>query len=156
MRSSKSPRCLRKAPNSSSPNVIADVNCSSAATVDRRRATPRSGRGRSTAEIVSVSNRYAMGYSVELRWRPIHCRVARGEDLGNVRIQRLPVSERSQERQQPTGTPRKRQVGMLRPDRPESSHGTAVAQNDRPLPVLSGLEQAAELALDHRHWQNLI
>jgi hypothetical protein len=32
----------------------------------------------------------------------------------------------------------------------------AMAQDDRPLSVLSGLEQAAELALDHRHRQNLV
>src|SRR5207244_5083065 len=96
------------------------------------------------------------GNLAELWWRPIRRRAARGADLGDVRIQRLPVSERSQERQQPTGTPRQRQVGMLGPDRTERCYRTAVAQDDRPLPVLSGLEQAAELAFDHRHWQNLI
>ena len=135
--------------------MIADVNCSAAGTVARRRATARSGRGRSTAETVSVSNTYANAL-LDLRRRSIGRGLACSDHRADVRLHRVPVLERAKQRQETTRPPRDRQIGTVVPDRTQFGDGSTVTQDHRPLTVLGRFEETAKVPLGESHWQAVL
>ena len=154
MRSIKPTRLLRRAPNKSSARVIAEVNWSVAGTEATRRATARSGRGRSTAEMVSVSNRYA-NELLELRCRSIGGGIAFCDDCLDIGVDGVPITERTEERQQPTGSPRDRQVGPAVPQRSQLGDRPTMTQDHRPLAPSRRFEQTPKIPLCNAHGQTV-
>ena len=96
--------------------------------------------------MASVSNRYASEL-IELRCKSIGGGIAFCDDCLDIGVHGVPITERTEERQEPTGSPRDRQIWPAVPQRSQLGDRPTMTQDHRPLAPFCGFEQTPKSRL---------